>query len=179
MSHNLLHPELLTVSELFDHDTVYTVPIYQRNYAWRAPQIEQLISDIQDAVARQESNYFLGNLVVTPRENQRKDFAVIDGQQRLTTLYLLLTFLENAGSSPWGHHQGRLQHASRARATEALRRLPGMASVRDSAPMVALKTGAFDDSTLPALQALGLAVESVEPMSLEDIFVTTVRGSNA
>lgn len=123
MSHNLLHPELLTVSELFDHDTVYTVPIYQRNYAWRAPQIEQLISDIQDAVTRQESNYFLGNLVVTPREHQRKDFEVIDGQQRLTTLYLLLTFLANDGSSPWAQHQGRLQYQSRARATEALRRV--------------------------------------------------------
>ena len=122
MSHNLLHPELLTVSELFDHGTVYTVPIYQRNYAWRAPQIEQLISDIQDAVARQESNYFLGNLVVTLRD-KRRNFEVIDGQQRLTTLYLLLTFLENAGSSPWAHHQGRLQYASRARATEALRRV--------------------------------------------------------
>ena len=123
MSHNLLHPELLTVSELFDHDTVYTVPIYQRNYAWRAPQIEQLISDIQDAVTRQESTYFLGNLVVTPGEHPRKDFAVIDGQQRLTTLYLLLTFLANDGSSPWAQHQGRLQYQSRARATEALRRV--------------------------------------------------------
>ena len=122
MNYNQLHPELLTVSELFDHGTVYTVPIYQRNYAWRAPQIEQLISDIQDAVARQESNYFLGNLVVTLRD-KRRDFEVIDGQQRLTTLYLLLTFLENAGSSPWAHHQGRLQYASRARATEALRRV--------------------------------------------------------
>lgn len=122
MNYNQLHPELLTVSELFDHDTVYTVPIYQRNYAWRAPQIEQLISDIQDAVTRQESTYFLGNLVVTLRD-QRRDFEVIDGQQRLTTLYLLLTFLENAGSNPWGHHQGRLQYASRARATEALRRV--------------------------------------------------------
>ena len=123
MSHNLLHPELLSVSELFDHDTVYTVPIYQRNYAWRAPQIEQLISDIQDAVTRQESTYFLGNLVVTPGEHPRKDFAVIDGQQRLTTLYLLLTFLANDGSSPWAQHQGRLQYQSRARATEALRRV--------------------------------------------------------
>lgn len=66
----------------------------------------------------------------------------------------------------------------RGEATDALRRLPGMASVRDSAPMIELKTGAFDEATLPALHALGLAVESVEPMSLEDIFVTTVRGSN-
>ena len=65
----------------------------------------------------------------------------------------------------------------RGECTDALRRLPGVASVRDSAPMVELKTGAFDAAILPALQALGFAVESVEPMSLEDIFVTTVRGA--
>ena len=65
----------------------------------------------------------------------------------------------------------------RGASTEALRQLPGVASVRDSAPLLEVKTGAFDDGTLPALQALGLAIESVEPMSLEDIFVTTVRGS--
>ncbi len=61
--------------------------------------------------------------------------------------------------------------------TDAIRALPGMASVRDSAPLIELKTAAFDASTLPALQALGLAIESVEPMPLEDIFITTVRGT--
>lgn len=66
----------------------------------------------------------------------------------------------------------------RGAVTDALRALPGIASVRDSTPLVELKTGAFDASTLPALQALGLSVESVEPMPLEDIFVTTVRGSH-
>ena len=60
----------------------------------------------------------------------------------------------------------------------ALRRLPGVASVRNNAPVIEVKTGAFDEATLPALQALGLAVHSVEPMPLEDIFVTTVRGGN-
>ena len=66
----------------------------------------------------------------------------------------------------------------RGTSTDALRQLPGIASVRDSAPMLEVKTGAFDATTLPALQALGLDIESVEPMSLEDIFVTTVRGSS-
>lgn len=61
--------------------------------------------------------------------------------------------------------------------TDAIRALPGVASVRDSAPLIELKTAAFDASTLPALQALGLAIESVEPMPLEDIFITTVRGT--
>lgn len=62
--------------------------------------------------------------------------------------------------------------------TDAIRDLPGVAALRNSAPLIELKTGAFDGSTLPALQALGLSVDSVEPMSLEDIFVTTVRGGN-
>lgn len=124
MSQNQLHPELLTVDGLFAQGAIYTVPIYQRNYAWRAAQIEQLISDIQDAVARKEDGYFLGNLVVTPKSphhGARRGFEVIDGQQRLTTLYLLLTCLESAGSSPCASHQGRLQYESRARATQALR----------------------------------------------------------
>jgi ABC-2 type transport system ATP-binding protein len=60
--------------------------------------------------------------------------------------------------------------------TNRMERLPGVVSVRKSAPLIELKTSAFDDSTLPTLQALGLAVHSVEAMSLEDIFVTTVRG---
>jgi ABC-2 type transport system ATP-binding protein len=60
--------------------------------------------------------------------------------------------------------------------TEGLRHVPGVASIRNSAPWIEVKTGAFDDSTLSALHALGLAVDSVEPMALEDIFVTTVRG---
>ncbi|HEY1035495.1 MAG TPA: ABC transporter ATP-binding protein [Pseudoxanthomonas sp.] len=66
----------------------------------------------------------------------------------------------------------------RGEGADAIRRLPGVASVRDSAPLVEVKTGAFDDGTLSALQSLGFAIESVEPMALEDIFVTTVRGGN-
>lgn len=62
--------------------------------------------------------------------------------------------------------------------TDGIRQLPSVVTARNSAPMIELKIGAFDDATLPALQARGLTVKSVEPMSLEDIFVTTVRGSS-
>ncbi len=62
MNPDALKPELLTVDELFSHGNVYTVPIYQRNYAWRTTQIEQLISDIQDTVLGNKESYFLGNL---------------------------------------------------------------------------------------------------------------------
>jgi hypothetical protein len=122
MKTNELKPELLTVGKLFADN--YLVPVYQRNYAWRAEQIEQLISDIQDSVVGGQADYFLGNLVVIKR-GSGDTFEVIDGQQRLTTLYLLLTFLEQdgQGEKPSVGHAGHLQYESRARATEALRRV--------------------------------------------------------
>ncbi|WP_250495487.1 DUF262 domain-containing protein [Caballeronia sp. GAWG1-1] len=66
MHNTPIDPRLLTVGELFDDsNAIYTVPIYQRNYAWQAEQIEQLLRDIQDAIRDKESSYFLGNLMVT------------------------------------------------------------------------------------------------------------------
>lgn len=62
---------------------------------------------------------------------------------------------------------------------DAINALPGLASVRCSPPLIELKTSAFDHSTLPTLQALGLTVDSVEAMSLEDIFITTVGKGKA
>lgn len=119
MKNNVLVPELLSIGQLFT--AKYLVPVYQRNYAWRVEQIEQLISDVHDAMLA-DDDYFLGNLVVILRASGEV-FEVIDGQQRLTTLYLLLTFLQEDGAES-GHsssHIGRLQYESRARATEALR----------------------------------------------------------
>ncbi|MGX9135478.1 DUF262 domain-containing protein [Rummeliibacillus sp. JY-2-4R] len=69
----------------------YIVPIYQRNYAWEEKQIDQLIEDIDGAIGHGKENYFLGNLIVNQTDNNL--FEVIDGQQRLTTLYLLERFL--------------------------------------------------------------------------------------
>jgi hypothetical protein len=127
---NQLDPQLRTIGELFDDsDAVYTVPVYQRNYAWQAQQIEQLLSDIQDAIAEGEDGYFLGNLIVTERPSTTVDFEVIDGQQRLTTLYLLLTFLAEDGAVPYDAHRDRLCYESRPRAAETLRRI----SVGDAA----------------------------------------------
>jgi hypothetical protein len=114
---------LRTIGDLFDSNAIYTVPVYQRNYAWRAEQIEQLISDIKDALDDREDGYFLGNLIVTKRQSVATDFEVIDGQQRLTTLYLILTFLAKARDVPYSPHQVPVRYESRPRATEALRRV--------------------------------------------------------
>jgi uncharacterized protein with ParB-like and HNH nuclease domain len=91
-----LSPDLCTVAQLFKSNAIYTVPVYQRSFAWRAEQIEQLIRDIRDAIENGEEKYFLGNVIVTARGSESPEYEVIDGQQRLTTLYLLLTFLGRA-----------------------------------------------------------------------------------
>ena len=90
--------ELLTVEHVFaDAATSYVVPVYQRNYAWRAEQIEQLVDDIWTAARDADTErYFLGNLVVAQRtttETEGRHLEVVDGQQRLTTLALLLRAL--------------------------------------------------------------------------------------
>ncbi|MFC4409010.1 DUF262 domain-containing protein [Chungangia koreensis] len=69
----------------------YVVPIYQRNYAWGVMEIEQLIEDIDSSIKDYNKNYFLGNLIVNQTDNNV--YEVIDGQQRLTTLFLLENYL--------------------------------------------------------------------------------------
>ncbi|OOS02020.1 hypothetical protein B0186_01270 [Canicola haemoglobinophilus] len=76
----------------------YIVPIYQRNYAWGDTEINLLLDDILYAFKKNKANkknkakYYIGSLVVFKRDN---NFEVIDGQQRLTTLSILLSSLEN------------------------------------------------------------------------------------
>ncbi|NLC96518.1 MAG: DUF262 domain-containing protein [Erysipelotrichaceae bacterium] len=82
--------EVLNITEIFS-DSTYLVPIYQRNYAWGIDEIEQLIEDILSTKLSDTDSYFLGNLIV----NQKFDssYETIDGQQRLTTLFLLLSYI--------------------------------------------------------------------------------------
>lgn len=68
----------------------YFIPLYQRNYSWKPDQIDQLFNDIR----YEDENYYVGNLLVVPHEQQGKNvsdaYDVIDGQQRLTTISLFL-----------------------------------------------------------------------------------------
>lgn len=68
----------------------YIIPLYQREYAWGEKQIVRLIEDISDA--ENVNKYYIGTLIVSERNDKKLE--VIDGQQRLTTLFLLLNCLE-------------------------------------------------------------------------------------
>lgn len=82
---------ILDETTIFDTNVQYVIPRYQRAYAWEDKEIEQLIDDIYDI--NQSENYYLGSLVVSKIRDKSETYEVVDGQQRLTTLYLLLQYL--------------------------------------------------------------------------------------
>lgn len=70
----------------------YVIPIYQRNYAWEEDEITALIKDVYDSWEKNEQNpYYIGTLVTYKRGDN--EYEVIDGQQRLTTIYIILNSL--------------------------------------------------------------------------------------
>ena len=67
----------------------FLIPEYQRPYAWTDDQIYTLFEDLVEYTNNQnESSYFLGCIVSFSNENKEQE--IIDGQQRITTLFLLL-----------------------------------------------------------------------------------------
>jgi len=85
----------LSIKELLNGGVDYIIPMYQRNYAWEEGEITQLIQDVIDYEPGGK-NYYIGTLVVFERqESKRTIYETIDGQQRLTTLSLLASYLKN------------------------------------------------------------------------------------
>ena len=86
---------------LFDKGAHYVIPLYQRAYAWEDEEIKQLIDDINDTTG----DYYIGSLIVAKIKGQEEQYEVVDGQQRLTTLYLLLHYLASRGD--WSGEVGK------------------------------------------------------------------------
>lgn len=79
----------LTINTCFQNH--YTVPDYQREYVWTSTQVEQLLSDLLDGFHEDyKKDYFLGTIVTYKNGNL---YELIDGQQRLTTFYIILCAL--------------------------------------------------------------------------------------
>lgn len=89
-------PSHSALDNIFAAETTYIIPAYQRPYSWQAlgksdknNQVNQMWEDLWSFFEENpdDKEYFLGSMVVI--ENKRRQFDVIDGQQRLTTLSLL------------------------------------------------------------------------------------------
>jgi uncharacterized protein with ParB-like and HNH nuclease domain len=113
MSKNSLPLKELSINDIFNssENVKYEIPIYQRNYAWEKDEISALVRDVWDACEKKKVAYYIGTLVTYDKDDNV--FEVIDGQQRLTTLFLLLKVLNVKMTN-------KLAYRARSRSIKAL-----------------------------------------------------------
>ena len=70
-----------------------SIPKYQRPYKWSEKNVLQLLDDIFESVELKNKDYRIGNLII--HQENEKELNVVDGQQRLTTISILLKVLDN------------------------------------------------------------------------------------
>lgn len=109
----------LTIFELLNKNT-YSIPLYQRNFAWTDVEITQLIIDLLDSIKDNRSEYFIGTLVVSKKGN---DYSIIDGQQRFTTILLIALAIQNESSFTKRVNKMNLCFEARKRSNETLKSL--------------------------------------------------------
>lgn len=85
------------VSEKF-----FEIPPYQRLYEWEYTQIEELLNDMKKVFdLDKEKAYFIGNITTSIDKNDSNKFILIDGQQRLATLWFIGFYLASKGCNDW------------------------------------------------------------------------------
>ena len=77
-----------TYRQLMGNGLRYEIPKFQRDYSWEAEHWDDLWQDIRALLADEENEHYMGYLVLQTSNN--KEFQIIDGQQRLTTMSLLI-----------------------------------------------------------------------------------------
>ena len=85
------------IADVFSDKYAFTIPPYQRPYAWEVQQVNELIEDLLEAMdpkSYSQGLYFLGSIVLVKTPNI-PDSKVVDGQQRLTTLTILFSVLRD------------------------------------------------------------------------------------
>ena len=108
--------------KVFSNDYRFEMPRYQRPYAWGDDQTQVLLEDLQTAIAEEADDgqpYFLGCIVLTELQGKNNAYAVVDGQQRLTTLTILFCVLRELAE-----HEGDKQNLD-SRVRESADRFAG------------------------------------------------------
>lgn len=106
-----------TLQELLEGAKQYQVPLYQRTYSWTTAQLQRLWDDIlkltDDRIHDPSATHFIGSVVLAPSPNNGPtgvaEYLVVDGQQRLTTLTILLCAIRDHRAKHEGPvHRDRL-----------------------------------------------------------------------
>ncbi|MBP5490218.1 MAG: DUF262 domain-containing protein [Lachnospiraceae bacterium] len=125
MNKNELPLGEVSIEELFFGNVkcTYEIPIYQRNYAWEKEEITALIQDVYDSYKKDPVRpYYIGTLVSYHKGDDV--YEIIDGQQRLTTIRILLAVL---GIRPGN----QLTYRARKKSDDTLKVIPNFDSVEE------------------------------------------------
>ena len=98
------------LKQLVQGEKQFRVPLWQRQYTWRAPDHQLLWRDILEQYSQvmnsstaSQSGHFLGSVVLSPlpsaASEQLASYLIVDGQQRLTTLMLILAAIRDVAAS--------------------------------------------------------------------------------
>ena len=87
--------EAKLVSYMQGSDKRFIIPVYQRNYDWRIENCKQLYDDLIAIVQKGRSSHFFGSIVSVHSDGEFNEYLIIDGQQRLTTISLLMLAMYN------------------------------------------------------------------------------------
>lgn len=107
MNESVSNEDLIrTVKDVFvyaiGYNKHYTIPSYQRGYKWNRENVIKLLDDLkhfeQGNTENSQSFYCLQNITIVPLKDD-SGWNVVDGQQRLTTLYIILSYLKKEDSS--------------------------------------------------------------------------------
>ena len=87
------------IDTMFDNKRQYQIPVYQRNYDWMKDNCLELFNDVITAYEKQKT-HFLGTIVQVQQDEEcgLKHFIIVDGQQRMTSIYLMLKALYDKAS---------------------------------------------------------------------------------
>jgi len=83
----------LRIRDLFN-GRFFEIPKYQRGYAWEVTHVRELFDDIFEAI-ESNSNHYLGTVVLSKKQDERDCYYIVDGQQRITTLLLIINSILN------------------------------------------------------------------------------------
>ena len=150
-----------SIEQLFSGSvkSVYEIPIYQRNYAWEKEEITALVQDVYDAYRKDPRRpYYIGTLVSYHKGDHV--YEVIDGQQRLTTIRLILDAL---GITP----TNRLTYRARKKSDDTLKSIPKF--------NVEEKDGGIINGYRNVKGAIGEIVSSDERQGFEQYFKECVH----
>lgn len=85
--------EIKSIKKIIGEKAHFFIPRYQRGYRWGDQEITEMLEDISEYQKRKVSKFYCLQPIVVKKRKDVSSWELIDGQQRLTTLYIILSYL--------------------------------------------------------------------------------------